>query len=330
MAVDEPQPPRRLDKQPAPLRVTRMKRFLKSLMVPACIAIFCVGLLVLLQWWRPSLFIPLDIAAADHLFLREDGPHLGRRPAREDIVLVLIDAATSRARGGNLPSFGEDLALYQALIDAKSRVIADTRMVAAADEAAMQLVRPLLEGMRKQQDQAAVMRDVWMPVSTPQGEFQRFRTCLAPIVMNMHPNSFRVFETRLCPLVTYMNVGPVETMPLEIYRAQHGLARRDAAAVDAELYRCGIFVSWATRDDVDEYRTKYTAIGSTVNVASRLCDAAKPGEIIVSMDVEQQLAGEFSLERRPPIRVKGIERELEIHAVIESSAKQSVARHSVP
>ena len=54
-------------------------------------------------------------------------------------------------------------------------------------------------------------------------------------------------------------------------------------------------------------RMEYTAIGSTVNIASRLCSVAPSGQIVVSAEVARDLAGEFLLEPQPPIHVKGVE-----------------------
>ncbi|WP_234952483.1 adenylate/guanylate cyclase domain-containing protein [Rhodopirellula baltica] len=53
-------------------------------------------------------------------------------------------------------------------------------------------------------------------------------------------------------------------------------------------------------------RMEYTAIGNTVNVASRLCDRALAGEIVVSGEVSQQLSNSFVLEANEPMQVKGI------------------------
>jgi adenylate cyclase len=61
---------------------------------------------------------------------------------------------------------------------------------------------------------------------------------------------------------------------------------------------------------------EYTAIGSTVNIASRLCDVAQPGEIVVSADVAERVKEQFQCEARSPVRVKGINRDLEIYVVV--------------
>ncbi|MCC9644239.1 adenylate/guanylate cyclase domain-containing protein [Rhodopirellula sp. JC740] len=53
-------------------------------------------------------------------------------------------------------------------------------------------------------------------------------------------------------------------------------------------------------------RMEYTAIGNTVNVASRLCDRAAAGEVVVSGEVTKQLSDEFELQSNEPMHVKGI------------------------
>lgn len=56
-------------------------------------------------------------------------------------------------------------------------------------------------------------------------------------------------------------------------------------------------------------RLEYTAIGSTVNIASRLCGVARPGEVIVSQAVVQALgdtAKQWDCQPLEPVMVKGI------------------------
>ena len=52
-------------------------------------------------------------------------------------------------------------------------------------------------------------------------------------------------------------------------------------------------------------RTEYTCIGDTVNVASRLCALAGPGEILVGGGTAEQLRRFGPLEELAPVRVKG-------------------------
>jgi adenylate cyclase len=51
-------------------------------------------------------------------------------------------------------------------------------------------------------------------------------------------------------------------------------------------------------------RLEYTAVGSAVNLASRLCEQAGDGEILVD-DRTAQLAGEALLKKREPLTLKG-------------------------
>lgn len=52
-------------------------------------------------------------------------------------------------------------------------------------------------------------------------------------------------------------------------------------------------------------RRDYTAIGRSVNLAARLCSAAKSGQILVSQAVATELEGALSLNPLPPISAKG-------------------------
>ena len=59
----------------------------------------------------------------------------------------------------------------------------------------------------------------------------------------------------------------------------------------------------------------YTVIGDTVNLGSRLCSAAGPGEIIVSKEVIKNQQDNFSFEELKPIRVKGKKDKINIFKV---------------
>lgn len=66
-------------------------------------------------------------------------------------------------------------------------------------------------------------------------------------------------------------------------------------------------------------RMEYTAIGSTVNIASRLCDFAKPGDVVISKEVLERLddfAEHFETEPLGSIQVKGITQPLDVSRVI--------------
>jgi class 3 adenylate cyclase len=85
----------------------------------------------------------------------------------------------------------------------------------------------------------------------------------------------------------------------------------------------GIAHGFATLGTIGfEGRRDYSSIGTVCNVASRLCDEAKPGQILISprvmLAVEKivtvELVGEFAL--------KGIRRPITAHNVL-SLSKQS-------
>lgn len=62
-------------------------------------------------------------------------------------------------------------------------------------------------------------------------------------------------------------------------------------------------------------RMEYTAIGSTVNIASRLCDIARAGQVIVSSQVAQLLREQFESQLVGPVNVKGISQPIEVWEV---------------
>jgi adenylate cyclase len=63
-------------------------------------------------------------------------------------------------------------------------------------------------------------------------------------------------------------------------------------------------------------RVEYTAIGRTVNLAARLCDNARPGEILVSEQVREQLGDGHALVAREPLRMKGFDEPIQTFAVV--------------
>ncbi len=65
-------------------------------------------------------------------------------------------------------------------------------------------------------------------------------------------------------------------------------------------------------------RTEYTCIGDTVNVASRLCSLAGPGEILVGAGTAAVLSQFGQLEDLPPVRVKGRTAPVPLFRVTES------------
>ena len=60
---------------------------------------------------------------------------------------------------------------------------------------------------------------------------------------------------------------------------------------------------------------QYTAIGDAMNVASRLVNLAKPGEIIVSTETYEQVAHQVNATALPPVRVRGKAKELHVYRI---------------
>lgn len=53
------------------------------------------------------------------------------------------------------------------------------------------------------------------------------------------------------------------------------------------------------------HRLNYTVLGSRVNLASRLCDLAGPGQIVVDEATRERLGGAFRTSSLPPVTLKG-------------------------
>ncbi|MGC1393267.1 MAG: adenylate/guanylate cyclase domain-containing protein, partial [Coleofasciculaceae cyanobacterium] len=62
---------------------------------------------------------------------------------------------------------------------------------------------------------------------------------------------------------------------------------------------------------------QYATIGDTTNVSSRICSAAKPGEILISETTFQQLdESNFTVEKIAPVRVKGKDEPLQLYRLL--------------
>ncbi len=63
-------------------------------------------------------------------------------------------------------------------------------------------------------------------------------------------------------------------------------------------------------------RMDYTAIGDVVNVASRLCAAAAPDQILVSANTRTEFGGELPTRRLEPVKVKGKAEPIQVYEVL--------------
>jgi adenylate cyclase len=69
-----------------------------------------------------------------------------------------------------------------------------------------------------------------------------------------------------------------------------------------------------------EGRFDYAAIGTVSNVASRLCDEAKPGQILISPRVLMAVEKDVTVEQVGEFALKGIRRPLTAYNVVATKA----------
>ena len=73
----------------------------------------------------------------------------------------------------------------------------------------------------------------------------------------------------------------------------------------------------------------YTVIGDTVNLGSRLCSAATPGEILVSESVYKRLKNDFPFKELDPIRVKGKTKKVNVYREDVLQPPSNIQKHSL-
>jgi len=79
---------------------------------------------------------------------------------------------------------------------------------------------------------------------------------------------------------------------------------------------CGINCGQLVAGYMGSTRTlSYTVMGDAVNVASRLCSVAKPGEVLVGKPMYDRLSDQFEFEEFPPMSLKGKSQKVPIFKV---------------
>ena len=79
----------------------------------------------------------------------------------------------------------------------------------------------------------------------------------------------------------------------------------------------GISLGYATIGMVgSEGRYDYTASGTSVNLAARLCDQAEDGEILLSPRAYTAIEDDFRAESNGELRLKGIREPIEVFRLV--------------
>ena len=78
----------------------------------------------------------------------------------------------------------------------------------------------------------------------------------------------------------------------------------------------GIAYGYATLGEVGfEGRSEYAVIGSVTNLAARLCDEARDGEILIAPRVQAVVEHLADIERLPDVTLKGFHKPVTPHSV---------------
>ena len=110
-------------------------------------------------------------------------------------------------------------------------------------------------------------------------------------------------------------------MALEMRAAIGGLIEKWRRLGHELGFGIGIAHGYATLGTIGfEGRFDYAAIGTVSNVASRLCDEAAPGQILVSPRVLLAVEDAVSVEPVREMSLKGIRRPMLVHNVVSSAA----------
>ncbi|MGD8209978.1 MAG: adenylate/guanylate cyclase domain-containing protein [Desulfobacterales bacterium] len=88
----------------------------------------------------------------------------------------------------------------------------------------------------------------------------------------------------------------------------------------------GINTGLVVTGEIDLERGTHGMAGDTINLASRLSNLAKPGEIVVDVNTRRQAEGHFSCQYRETATVKGKTDPIEVHQVLSQRDKPITIR----
>jgi len=256
-----------------------MRNFVSKLLVPFLLATVLFGAAYAVNRWGGSAIAVLRVRAAELVMVQPGGPRLGRRPARDDIALVLFDVRTA-SQLGYVRSYSDDLQVYRRLVQAGASVVYDTRSCAAAGPEEFSDLQPLLDGMleltdhyatasqdlgqsatkaesrqpvtaaapdaerAEDQDQPRVLREIYLSASLFEGGIAKYAPLAASNPLNRFPHAMPIARVRLYPLAYVDSFGSCESAPLAIARRLSGMPASTSTQVAEELYRSGILTEW--------------------------------------------------------------------------------------
>jgi len=127
-------------------------------------------------------------------------------------------------------------------------------------------------------------------------------------------------------MVVFNDPVPVERpallavqMALETREAMEALTKKWRELGHDVGFGIGIAHGYATLGTIGfEGRFDYAAIGTVSNVASRLCDEAKPGQILISPRVFTAVKDSVAVEPVGEFTLKGIGRPLAVYKVLDA------------
>jgi class 3 adenylate cyclase/CheY-like chemotaxis protein len=130
-------------------------------------------------------------------------------------------------------------------------------------------------------------------------------------------------------VMLYFN-DPVPIHKPELQAVRMALEMRDAIATLTKKWQrlghdigfgIGISHGFATLGTIGfEGRFDYAAIGTVSNIASRLCDEAKPGQVLISPRVLMAVEDTMTVEPVGELTLKGIQRPMTAYNVVAASA----------
>ncbi len=124
----------------------------------------------------------------------------------------------------------------------------------------------------------------------------------------------------------------------EIHAAVNAISPKVEKKIEQPLeMHSGINTGLVVTGDMDMEKGTHGVVGDTINMASRLADLAKPGEIIISLETRRLSAPHFKVKKLKPFTIKGksqstsayrVEEELGKATLFDASAKQGLTAYT--